>query len=60
MQHQERRHGAIDRTDHVIESGKVTPAIDRTYPLNETAAALTHVGGRHTRGKTVISVISDT
>jgi NADPH:quinone reductase-like Zn-dependent oxidoreductase len=43
----------------LIESGKVTPVIDRTYPLNETAAALTHVGGRHTRGKTVITVAND-
>lgn len=43
----------------LIESGKVTPVIDRTYPLSETAAALTHVGGRHTRGKTVITVSSD-
>ena len=42
----------------LIESGSVAPVIDRTYPLNETAAALTHVGGRHTRGKTVIAVIS--
>lgn len=43
----------------LIESGKVTPVIDRTYPLSETAAALTHVGGRHTRGKTVIKVVND-
>ena len=40
----------------LIESGKVTPVIDRTYPLSDTAAALTHVGNRHTRGKTVITV----
>jgi NADPH:quinone reductase-like Zn-dependent oxidoreductase len=40
----------------LIESGSVAPVIDRTYPLNETAAALTHVGSRHTRGKTVITV----
>jgi NADPH:quinone reductase-like Zn-dependent oxidoreductase len=40
----------------LIESGSVAPVIDRTYPLNETAAALTHVGSRHTSGKTVITV----
>jgi 2-desacetyl-2-hydroxyethyl bacteriochlorophyllide A dehydrogenase len=43
----------------LIESGKVKPVIDGTYPLSETAAALTHVGNRHTRGKTVITVSSD-
>jgi NADPH:quinone reductase-like Zn-dependent oxidoreductase len=43
----------------LIESGKVTPVIDRTFPLSEAAAALTHVGQRHTRGKTVITVASD-
>jgi NADPH:quinone reductase-like Zn-dependent oxidoreductase len=43
----------------LIESGKVTPVIDRTFPLSEVAAALTHVGQRHTRGKTVITVASD-
>jgi NADPH:quinone reductase-like Zn-dependent oxidoreductase len=41
----------------LIESGSVTPVIDRTYPLSETAVALDHVGGRHTRGKTVITVV---
>jgi NADPH:quinone reductase-like Zn-dependent oxidoreductase len=40
----------------LVESGQVTPAIDRTFPLDETAAALTYVGERHTRGKTVITV----
>ena len=44
----------------LIESGDVTPVIDRTYPLSETAAALTHVGERHTRGKTVITTTSET
>jgi NADPH:quinone reductase-like Zn-dependent oxidoreductase len=43
----------------LVESGQVSPVIDGTYPLSETAAALTHVGGRHTRGKTVIAVTSD-
>ena len=43
----------------LIESGDVTPVIDRTYPLNEAAAALTYVGNRHTRGKTVITMAED-
>jgi NADPH:quinone reductase-like Zn-dependent oxidoreductase len=39
----------------LIEAGKVTPVIDRTYPLSETAAALAYYGQGHTRGKVVIT-----
>jgi NADPH:quinone reductase-like Zn-dependent oxidoreductase len=34
----------------LIEAGKVTPVIERTYPLSETAQAIGHVGGGHARG----------
>ena len=40
----------------LIESGTVTPVMDRTYPLNQAAQALAHVGEGHARGKTVISL----
>jgi 2-desacetyl-2-hydroxyethyl bacteriochlorophyllide A dehydrogenase len=40
----------------LIEDGKVTPVVDKTFPLEDTAAALSYVGQRHTRGKTVITV----
>ena len=40
----------------LIEAGKVTPVIDRTYPLSEIAEAMSHVGGGHARGKVVITV----
>jgi NADPH:quinone reductase-like Zn-dependent oxidoreductase len=40
----------------LIESGKVTPVIDRTYPLSETADAIAHVGEGHAQGKTVVRV----
>ena len=40
----------------LIEAGKVTPVIDRTYPLGETGAALGHVGEGHARGTVVITV----
>jgi NADPH:quinone reductase-like Zn-dependent oxidoreductase len=40
----------------LVDAGDVAPAIDRTYPLSEAAAALSHVGERHTRGKTVITM----
>lgn len=40
----------------LIEAGKVTPVIDRTFPLSETAEALAYYGQGHTRGKVVITV----
>jgi NADPH:quinone reductase-like Zn-dependent oxidoreductase len=40
----------------LIESGKVRPVIDRTYGLEETAAALRYVEGGHARGKVVVTV----
>lgn len=39
-----------------IEAGKVTPVIDRTYPLSETSEAFRYIGERHTQGKTVITI----
>ncbi len=40
----------------LIEAGKVTPVIDRTYPLIETAEAIRHVEAGHVRGKVVIAM----
>ncbi|HXV72417.1 MAG TPA: NAD(P)-dependent alcohol dehydrogenase [Acidimicrobiia bacterium] len=40
----------------LIESRQVVPVVGRTYPLVEAAAALDHVGRRHSRGKTVLSI----
>ena len=40
----------------LIEADKVTPVIDRTYPLSETPEAVGHVEEGHARGKTVITV----
>ncbi|HEU4783614.1 MAG TPA: NAD(P)-dependent alcohol dehydrogenase [Ktedonobacterales bacterium] len=40
----------------LIETGKVTPVIDGTYPMSETAEAIGHVGAGHARGTVVITV----
>ena len=40
----------------LIEAGKLTPVIDRTYPLNETAAAMRYLEQGHSRGKVVITI----
>jgi NADPH:quinone reductase-like Zn-dependent oxidoreductase len=40
----------------LLESGEVTPVIDRTYPLEETAEAIRYLEKGHARGKVVITV----
>jgi NADPH:quinone reductase-like Zn-dependent oxidoreductase len=40
----------------LIEAGKLTPVLDRTYPLAGTAEALRRVEQGHARGKVVITV----
>jgi NADPH:quinone reductase-like Zn-dependent oxidoreductase len=40
----------------LIEAGKLTPVIDRTFALSESPEAISYVGERSTQGKTVITV----
>jgi NADPH:quinone reductase-like Zn-dependent oxidoreductase len=40
----------------LLRTGKVTPVIERTYPLHETAKALQYVGEGHAQGKIVIAM----
>ena len=40
----------------LIEAGKVTPVIDRTYPLSEAPEAIRYLEEGHARGKVVITV----
>jgi NADPH:quinone reductase-like Zn-dependent oxidoreductase len=40
----------------LIESGKLTPVIDRTYPLSEAPEAIRYLEEGHARGKVVIAV----
>jgi NADPH:quinone reductase-like Zn-dependent oxidoreductase len=40
----------------LLEAGKVVPVIDRCYPLNEIAEALSYYGEGHARGKVVITL----
>lgn len=46
----------IEWIRELIQSGAVTPVVDRVYPLAETARAIEHVAFGHTRGKIVLSV----
>jgi NADPH:quinone reductase-like Zn-dependent oxidoreductase len=40
----------------LIESGQVTPAVDRTFPLAEAAAAVSYMSEGRARGKVVVEV----
>lgn len=51
----------IDRDDllvlsELMESGKVTVVIDRTYPLDEAPEAMRYLEAGHARGKVVVTV----
>lgn len=49
------RENLLTLTD-LIEAGKVTPVIDRTYPLGDAAAAIRSAQDDPVRGKIMISV----
>jgi NADPH:quinone reductase-like Zn-dependent oxidoreductase len=40
----------------LMQSGKITPVVDRTYKLNETADALRYLEQGHARGKVVVKL----
>jgi NADPH:quinone reductase-like Zn-dependent oxidoreductase len=40
----------------LIESGKVTPVIDRTYPLAAVPEAIRYLQEGHAQGKVIITV----
>jgi NADPH:quinone reductase-like Zn-dependent oxidoreductase len=53
---------AAQRTENLAalrdlaEAGRLTPIIDRTYPLREAAEAIRYLEGEHARAKVVIAV----
>jgi NADPH:quinone reductase-like Zn-dependent oxidoreductase len=48
--------GDLATLKELIEAGKITPVIDRTYSLSETPAAIRYLEEGHARGKVVITV----
>jgi len=40
----------------LLETGKVKPFVERTYPLNEISEAVRHLGTGHARGKIVVTI----
>ena len=51
----ERRAELVFLTD-LIEAGKLTPVINRTYPLDEAPNALADADEGHGRGKNIVTV----
>ena len=51
-------HDDLVALKELVEAGKITPVIDGTYPLGETAQAIRRVATGHARGTIVIDVLS--
>ncbi|MGD0997740.1 MAG: NAD(P)-dependent alcohol dehydrogenase [Thermoleophilia bacterium] len=49
----------LDVLGRLIEGGKVTPVIDRTFPLAQAPEAIRYVHDGRARGKVVVSVAED-
>ena len=50
------RHEDLERLRVMIEAGHVVPAVDRTFPLDETADAIRHLESGRARGKVAVAV----
>ena len=50
------RSADLEYLTELIDAGKVTPIIDRTYPLRQTPEAILYLEEGHSRGKIVITV----
>jgi NADPH:quinone reductase-like Zn-dependent oxidoreductase len=46
----------LESLRELVEAGKLTPIVDRTYSLRDTGKALAYFGEGHARGKVVIQV----
>jgi len=51
-----RNHDDLLTMKELIEAGRVTPVIDRAYPLSELAEAMRYLEAGHAQGKVVITV----
>lgn len=50
------RHQDLLTLADLLATGKVAPAIDRTYPLDDAADALRYIAAGHSRGKVVVTI----
>jgi NADPH:quinone reductase-like Zn-dependent oxidoreductase len=47
---------SMDLLKELLESGKLTPHIDKTYPLSEVPEAIRYLQAGRAKGKVVITV----
>jgi NADPH:quinone reductase-like Zn-dependent oxidoreductase len=45
----------LERLAQLIEAGRLTPVIDKSYPLHQAPDAMRHLEAGHARGKLVIT-----
>jgi NADPH:quinone reductase-like Zn-dependent oxidoreductase len=50
------RSADLERLTELIEAGKVTPSVDRSYPLDQVPDAMRHLAAGKARGKVAISI----
>jgi NADPH:quinone reductase-like Zn-dependent oxidoreductase len=50
------KHEGLMDLKELVESGKLRVVLDRTFPLEETAAALEYVDGGHVPGKVAVTI----
>ncbi|WP_084757393.1 zinc-binding dehydrogenase [Micromonospora cremea] len=46
----------LERLTDLLEAGKLTPSIGRTYPLEQVPQAMRHLADGKTRGKVAITI----
>ena len=56
MMYSKERAEDLEYLRELIDAGKVTPVLDRTFPLADAAEAVRHIGEGHARGKVAIAV----
>ncbi|GAB7052069.1 NAD(P)-dependent alcohol dehydrogenase [Catenuloplanes indicus JCM 9534] len=50
------RAAGLEEINRLVEAGRLTPVIDRTFPLTEAAAAVGYLARGHPTGKIVVTV----
>jgi NADPH:quinone reductase-like Zn-dependent oxidoreductase len=50
------RQDDLTKMSELMQAGKVTPVIDRTYPLSQIREAMKYLEAGHARGKVILTV----
>ena len=49
-------YSVLDRLAELVDAGSVVPSVERTYPLQDAAAAMNELASGQVRGKLVITM----